>query len=124
MSVRSDSHESFDKITAVEEEMPLLESFDEITVFEEKMLDNTMRIPPTLIVTPPPPTCQENSELRVFKEEKRKNRPDQERYERESDLDSRWNNSSRRQSGMSLIHTTMRYKHRGLCFPRIFLTIY
>ena len=100
MSVRSDSHESFDK-TVVEEEMSLL--------------DNTIENhPPTLIVTSP--SCLENSEnpdVEVFIDENRKHKPNQEPYERESDLESCWSSTSNRQSGMSRINTTMRYKQKN-----------
>ena len=97
MSVRSDSHESFDK-TVVEEEMSLL--------------DNTIENhPPTLIVTSP--SCLENSDVEVFIDENRKHKPNQEPYERESDLESCWSSTSNRQSGMSRINTTMRYKQKN-----------
>ena len=99
MSVRSDSHESFDKITVVEEE-------------EMSLLDNTMRTPPTLIVTPP--SCQEITDVRAFNDENRKHRPNQDRYERGSHLESCWSSTSNRQLGMSRIHTTIRYKQGGL----------
>ena len=97
MSVRLDSHESFDK-TVVEEEMSLL--------------DNTIENhPPTLIVTSP--SCLENSDVEVFIDENRKHKPNQEPYERESDLESCWSSTSNRQSGMSRINTTMRYKQKN-----------
>ena len=110
MSVRSDEHESFDKITVVEQvETSLLDS-------------NTLRTPPTLIVTSP--LYLENSDVGVFNDVKRKHRPNLDRYERESHQERCWSSTFNGQSGMSRIHLTMRYKQKQLCFPIIFLTIF
>ena len=75
MSVRSDNHESFDKITVVKVE-------------QLKLLDNTMITPPTLIVSPPSCLRLENLDVGVFNDENKKHRPNQNR--REYHHDSCW----------------------------------